>query len=304
MIPVQPSILLADSDERRRETLSSFCKKKGWGCRAVSDVTQFQSYLQNESFDLVIADADMPGLSPMILIGQASRKRPSQSLLVVSDSSNKEYDLRMFRGASADVIAEPVDLTWLESCVEQAVSSKRQEEREQLAYSFVVSERTEMIFSCKELGQAQAIALPIVGRLLAAKRLSETDALKIRVAVQEAILNAFEHGNLELDSRWKEESVGDTDRFTAARNERLRDPRYANRKVAITSWFDGEAIQIIVKDEGKGFSRDEKKDPVAHELSPYGRGLTLMRNAVDQVVFSCGGSEVTLTKKVSKTRKR
>jgi anti-sigma regulatory factor (Ser/Thr protein kinase) len=161
-----------------------------------------------------------------------------------------------------------------------------------------------MIFSCKELGQAQAIALPIVGRLLAAKRLSETDALKIRVAVQEAILNAFEHGNLELDSRWKEESVGDTDRFTAARNERLRDPRYANRKVAIASWFDGEAIQIIVKDEGKGFSRDEKKDPVAHELSPYGRGLTLMRNAVDQVVFSCGGSEVTLTKKVSKTRKR
>jgi DNA-binding response OmpR family regulator len=59
MISVQPSILLADSDERRRETLSSFCKKKGWGCRTVSDITQFQSYLQNESFDLVIADADV-----------------------------------------------------------------------------------------------------------------------------------------------------------------------------------------------------------------------------------------------------
>jgi DNA-binding response OmpR family regulator len=304
MISVQPSILLADSDDSRRETLSSFCKKKGWGCRTVSDIDQFQSYLQSETFDLVIADADMPGLSPMILIGQACRKRPSQSLLVVSDSSKKEYDLRMFRGNAADVIAEPVDLNWLERCVEQAISSRRQEEREQLAYSFVVSEKTEMIFSCRELGQAQAIALPIVGRLLAAKRLSETDALKIRVAVQEALLNAFEHGNLELDSRWKDEPCGETDRFSTVRQKRLADPKFADRKVAITSWFDGESIQIVVKDEGRGFSPDKKKESAGSELSCYGRGLTLMRNAVDQVVFNSSGTEVTLTKRIKKLRKR
>lgn len=302
MIFAQPSILVADSDDGRRGALQSLCTDRGWGCTVVTDPKEFQRLLEAGAFDLVIADAEMPGLDYKVLLGQACKRKPSQLLAVVSDSPTDGADVRMFRGNEADVITRPVDLTWVERCMEQATASKRQETREQLAYSFVVSERTEMRFSCRQLGEAQAISLPIVARLVASRRLTETDALKIRLAVQEALLNAFEHGNLELDSRWKEERLGDTDKFAAVRKERLMDPHYANRMVSVISWFDGEAVEIVVKDQGNGFSPSQLRRAKENDLSCFGRGLTLINNAVDEVRYSCGGTEVTLVKRLPGNR--
>lgn len=302
MTSAQPSILVADSDERRLGVLRSLCLAKGWGFQVVSEVADFQQLVDAGTFDLVIADVEMPGLDYKVLLGHACRRKPSQLLVVVGDVQGSDTSVRMVRSNDTDLIARPVDLDWVERCMEQAALSKRQEIREQLAYSFVVSERTEMQFSCKQLGEAQAITLPIVARLVASNRLSENDGLKVRLAVQEALLNAFEHGNLELDSRWKEERVGETDRFSAVRRERLADPKFANRMVSVTSWFDGEVVEIVVKDQGGGFSPTQLRDTKKNDLSCFGRGLTLMTNAVDEVRFSGGGSEVTLVKRLAVTR--
>jgi anti-sigma regulatory factor (Ser/Thr protein kinase)/FixJ family two-component response regulator len=298
----QPSILVADSDEGRRGALQSLCSDRGWECTVVTDPKEFKQLVEAGVFDLVIADADMPGIDYKALLGQACRRKPSQLLAVVCDSPAGGPDVRMFRGNDTDVITRPFDLSWVERCMEQATISKRQETREQLAYSFVVSERTEMRFTCKQLGEAQAISLPIIARLVASRRLTETDALKIRLAVQEALLNAFEHGNLELDSRWREEQLGNTDKFSAVRKERLMDPHYANRMVSVISWFDGEAVEIVVKDQGKGFSPSQLRHANQNDLSCFGRGLTLINNAVDEVRFSCGGTEVTLIKRLPANR--
>jgi anti-sigma regulatory factor (Ser/Thr protein kinase)/CheY-like chemotaxis protein len=302
MIFAQPSILVADSDEGRRGALQCLCTDRGWECTFATDPEEFQRLVEAGVFDLVIADAEMPGLDYKVLLGQACRRKPSQLLAVVSDSPAGGPDVRMFRGHDTDIITLPVDLAWIERCMEQATASKRQETREQLAYSFVVSERTELRFSCKQLGEAQAISLPVVARLVASRRLTETDALKIRLAVQEALLNAFEHGNLELDSRWKDERLGNTDKFSAVRKERLRDPYYANRMVSVITWFDGESVEIVVKDQGNGFSPNQLRRAKENDLSCFGRGLTLINNAVDEVRYSCGGTEVTLVKRLPANR--
>ncbi len=302
MIFAQPSILVADNDEGRRGALQSLCSDRGWECTVVTDPQEFQRLVEVGAFDLVVADAEMPGIDYKILIGQACRRKPSQLLAVVSESPEGEPGVRMFRGSETDVITYPADLAWIERCMQQATASKRQETREQLAYSFVVSERTEMRFSCRQLGEAQAISLPIVARLVSSRRLTDTDALKMRLAVQEALLNAFEHGNLELDSRWKEQRLGGTDKFSAVRKERLMDPHYANRMVSVISWFDGQVVEIVVKDQGNGFRPNELKRAEENDLSCFGRGLTLINNAVDEVRYSCGGTEITLVKRLSTNR--
>jgi anti-sigma regulatory factor (Ser/Thr protein kinase) len=157
-----------------------------------------------------------------------------------------------------------------------------------------------MRFSCKELGEVQAISLPIVSRLIACSRLAENDALKLKLALQEAVLNAVEHGNLELESSWKEEVMSDgSDKFSHIRRHRMADPSYADRLVVVTSTFDGETIKIIVKDEGKGFLHAQKPAvAVGDNLSCFGRGLTLISNAVDEVRYEDGGSQVTLIKRL------
>jgi anti-sigma regulatory factor (Ser/Thr protein kinase) len=301
MISSHLSILVAGSDTSRQDALYSLCAGRGWNCHIATDPREFRQLIEQGTFDLVIADADMPGLNYRTLLGEACRRKTSQLLLVVSDSHDGEADLRLLRGAETDLMTHPFDLSWVERCMEQAENSKRQESREQMAYSFVVNERTEMRFSCRQLSEAQAISLPIVARLVASRRISETDALKLRLAIQEALLNAFEHGNLELDSRWKEERFGDTDKFSAIRQERLDDPVFADRVVSVISWFDGDAVEIVVKDQGQGFDPEKLKN-YRNNLSCFGRGLTLMSSAVDEVRYGCGGTEVTLVKRLTNGR--
>lgn len=299
----RPHILLADSDAESQKVFRSFFERRGWDFEVVPDAGHLGEALQGALYDIVIADAAMPGLSPTLLLGKVFQRRPAQALIMIGESPETESGVRLLRAGATDVLTKPVDFAWLERCVEQAVCSRRQNERERQSYAYVTSERTEMQFSCKQLGEIQAIALPIVTRLLETQQLEETEALKLRLAVQEALLNALEHGNLELDSKWKEDLGKDgIDKFSMMRRERLSDPLYANRMVLLTSTFDGKRLEISVKDQGQGFlNLSHAPTPVSQNLSCSGRGMTLMTNAVDEVRFSKNGSEVTLIKYLNNT---
>jgi DNA-binding response OmpR family regulator len=294
----QPHILLADGDTESQEKFRAFFERRGWELEIVRDASHLGEALEVTDYDVIIADVAMPGLSPSMLLGQAFRKRPTQALVMIGDSPESDGGVRLLRSGVTDVITKPVDFAWLERCVEQACSVRRQDEREKQTYAFVTSERTVMEFSCRQLREIQAISLPIVGRLLGGGFISENDALRIRLAIQEAVLNALEHGNLELDSRWKEmEGEGGLDKFSSVRSQRMEDPQYAERRVRVTSDFEENRFQIVIKDEGKGFLNSrEPMIPVAQNLSCFGRGMTLIKNAVDEVRFSDNGSEVTLVK--------
>jgi len=294
----QPHILLADGDTESQERFRAFFKRRGWDLEIVRDASRLGEVLELSDYDVIIADVSMPGLSPSLLLGQAFRKRPTQALVVIGESAENDASVRLLRSGITDVITKPVDFTWLERCVEQAYSVRRQDEREKQTYAFVTSERTVMEFSCKQLREIQAISLPIVGRLLASGLLTDNEALRIRLAVQEAVLNALEHGNLELDSRWKEvEDVNGIDKFSSVRRQRMQDPRYADRRVRVTSDFAERLFQITIRDEGQGFLNSrESVVPLAQNLSCFGRGMTLISNAVDEVRFNHNGSEVTLVK--------
>jgi anti-sigma regulatory factor (Ser/Thr protein kinase) len=153
--------------------------------------------------------------------------------------------------------------------------------------------------NCRELMVFEAVELPIIERLEACGLLDEGDALRLKVAVQEAIVNGFEHGCLELQSEWKDEIHSDgVDRFSAVRRERLADPDFARRCVTVCSWFDGERLEITVRDDGKGFltgAPSREGAPIC-SVSCSGRGLALMANAADEVRFSRNGAEVILMK--------
>ena len=90
----------------------------------------------------------------------------------------------------------------------------------------------------------------------------------ILISVTEAVTNAITHGNQSDTSK-------DVD--LALENE-------------------GRKLSFKVKDQGPGFKFNELPDPTEPEniLKIGGRGVFLMKNLCDQVLFSNGGSIVEL----------
>lgn len=298
----RPNILLADNDAQSRRDLCEFFAQKGWDCNIVSNAEAFDKELGAEAeYDLVIADPSLPGLDLKSLVRDIFRKKPSQALVVVGASSKNQTEMQYIHNGLTDFLTKPVDFSLIERCIEQSIRLRDQEERERMTVRFIKSEKTEMRFTCRELADVQALALPILSRLVDGARLSSYEGLKMRLAIQEAMLNALEHGNLELESRWKEEFEEDgRDKFSKVRGERLSDPLYSERIVKLSSWFDGDCLEITIKDEGNGFLGSETFVPeVSQNLSCFGRGMTLINDAVDELRYAEGGAEVTLIKRLN-----
>lgn len=90
----------------------------------------------------------------------------------------------------------------------------------------------------------------------------------VLIAVTEAVNNAIEHGNQRRDELTVSVAVGD----------------------------GADEFCFSVKDQGKGFDFNNLPDPTAPEniLKENGRGIFLMRNLADELVFEDNGRKVNI----------
>ncbi len=95
----------------------------------------------------------------------------------------------------------------------------------------------------------------------------------VEVALREALSNAILHGN-RLDAR---------------------------KLVHVRCCCEcGKGVFIVVRDQGHGFDPNKVPDPLAVENlnAEHGRGIHLMKIAMDEVSFEHGGTEVHMRKKL------
>jgi len=100
------------------------------------------------------------------------------------------------------------------------------------------------------------------------KHYDRTSVFAIKLALEEALSNAFKHGN---------------------RN----DPK---KEVTLSFQVKSDSIVIEVEDQGDGFDLTAVPDPTAQENIeiPCGRGITLMRAYMSEVSFLPPGNRVRL----------
>jgi len=105
--------------------------------------------------------------------------------------------------------------------------------------------------------------------------LHENDSFWVRLVLDEAINNAIIHGH----------------------GEPLTHPV---TDVLVRYAVSSKRIKLTVEDKGEGFDHESVPDPTADEnlLSINGRGIFLMRNIMDDVIFNERGNRVSMIKKI------
>jgi anti-sigma regulatory factor (Ser/Thr protein kinase) len=126
----------------------------------------------------------------------------------------------------------------------------------------------------------------------------EADRFRIGIALEEALVNAVVHGNLEVSSELRER--GDDSYEDLIRTRQLA-PYFARRRVRLTCEVTAPEVRFIVRDEGPGFKVDQIPDPTdpAYLDRPCGRGLLLMRSFMSEVRYNETGNEVTLVRRTA-----
>ena len=102
------------------------------------------------------------------------------------------------------------------------------------------------------------------------KQLNESFISDLKLACEEAMINAIKHGN-------KAE---------------------INKTVSVNCDITEDAVVVAVEDEGQGFDYRNLSDPTKDKnlLKIKGRGLFLIRKIMDKVEFNSKGNKITMTK--------
>jgi anti-sigma regulatory factor (Ser/Thr protein kinase) len=122
------------------------------------------------------------------------------------------------------------------------------------------------------------------------------DQMRIGLALEEALVNALYHGNLEIDT--DSEDNEQMWRHNVAQGRRCQQP-FCDRRIRVLARINPSAAVFVVSDEGHGFDPSQLPDPTddANLGHSSGRGVFLMRSLMDDVIFNEVGNEVTLIRR-------
>jgi CheY-like chemotaxis protein len=256
----------------------------------------YKAVLQN-CYKLIVCDARMPDISALQLLRMIKNKKPHQPLVVVTAHGSTKEAVSLLKEGALDFVELPDDMQSFDMLLD-CLGPETQGVREECLCHFSREERVVYVFSCRELSTMN-VKLPLLERLYNSGRLDTNEMLKLTLALQEALANSLDHGNLELLSAWRDQISEDgTDLFSAKRRERLTDPTFADRTITLEAAHDGRRLILSVKDEGAGFIGAGSQTNSGEAVCCHGRGLTIMTDAVDELKFLDNGSRVEMIKKL------
>lgn len=116
------------------------------------------------------------------------------------------------------------------------------------------------------------------------------------LALEEALVNSVEHGNLELDSSLRPDSPLDEDHYEAERTRRSEDPAYGDRLVSLHLSISRPEARIVLEDEGVGFDTS-KIDESPSGLDVSGKGFWLIKRPFDAASYNEKGNSLTLIRR-------
>ena len=135
----QKSKLLIIDDEEPIRSLLIDLLGGDYNCSDAGSAEEALTALADETFDLVISDIDMGGMSGLELVPRVHSLSPDTVVVMISGNSDIEFAIEALRVGAFDYISKPIDIRHVEASVERALNhnellKEKRRYKEQLEY--------------------------------------------------------------------------------------------------------------------------------------------------------------------------
>ncbi|MHB8898569.1 MAG: response regulator [Thermoguttaceae bacterium] len=250
--------------------------------------------------DLVLTDLVMPEMDGLELVSMVRSSYPSIPVILMTSAGNEEICVQALQRGAASYVPKRVLSQRLLDTVHQVLEIASHDQTVSRLMGCMTETR------CKfELDNDNKLIPPLVAHLLElAERLElwdDSDRMRIGIALEESLVNALCHGNLEVGSELR---GVDDDAYYALLEERRACEPHCHRRIHVDSTFARNEARFVIRDEGPGFDPESLPDPTdpANLEKAAGRGVLLMRSFMDEVSYNSTGNAVTLVKRRSESQ--
>jgi DNA-binding NtrC family response regulator len=119
-----PKILVVDDDDIIRDTLFELLSEE-YLCQTAETAERAFARLEADSYDVVLTDISMPGLSGLELLGHIRQKFPNTPVIIISGIGDEDRAQGLIKLGAFDFLLKPFSLEAVEKSVQRAVAYSR-----------------------------------------------------------------------------------------------------------------------------------------------------------------------------------
>jgi len=250
-------------------------------------IEKFREFLP----DIVISDMRLPDKNGNIVVKEIKEINKDVPIIIITGFSDKQLILSAMRNGALDLLKKPFkpkDLRYLINKIDTLFRKIKFK----LSSSFVQWEKREL----RILNDIYIIS-PVVNFIFSNIDYVSDGVSFMKNGLQELLINAVEHGNLNISYEEKQDLLEQGD-YNAHLKEKAAQPEYRDKYVTIKVFSTPDYLKVIIEDMGTGFDPSCIPDPQNPEnfLKEHGKGILMAMHAYDKVDYNEVGNCVTLLK--------
>jgi CheY-like chemotaxis protein/anti-sigma regulatory factor (Ser/Thr protein kinase) len=297
-----PIILVVDDSPTDRLLAGGLIGKEkdiDWVIEYASNGREALEFMKDLAPDVVVTDLLMPEMDGLELVAAVRQQFPQVPVILNTGQGSETLAIEaLSRGAASYVPKRQLAEKLLDTIKQVLAVSRADSSYQRLSACFT---RHQLALQLENDPALIPALVDLTQQMLSNMQFGDaTERMHLGVALEEALLNAFYHGTLELTAAQAQEARSALSQAltVACVQERRDQPVYRERRIFADIYIDRAQARFVVRDQGRGFARSaipHPGDPRCLE-DGAGRGLVLMGSFMDEMHFNDAGNEVTLVK--------
>lgn len=284
-------ILVVEDSPVDQMLVTRLLERPEWTTQIASDGLEALGLVETFEPNLIVTDLQMPNMGGLELVQQLRLRNASIPIVLITGKGSEESAVEALRSGATSYSPKSLLSRDLQHTVKHCL---------EIAQRMQYTHDTRLFPKPKTQTFVLENELTLIGPTIenlqnSLPSWSDRDRLQIGMAMDEAIVNAMHHGNLEVQSKLREV---DEENYYSTIRDRKSKPPFCTRRVRIEAEFSDKHICVQISDEGPGFNPNAIVDPREPENleKVSGRGLFLIKNFMDQVAHNLTGNQITMTK--------
>jgi CheY-like chemotaxis protein/anti-sigma regulatory factor (Ser/Thr protein kinase) len=296
MSSVPHHLLLVEDSPTQLVQMRCLLEEAGYQVSVATNGRDGLAIARSEKPKLVVTDLNMPEINGLELVAVLKDEAPELPVVLTTAQGSEDVAAEALRRGAASYVPKKnvgLDLViTVRRLLAMATTGRSDPELLRLMVGSTVAYR---------LGNDDALVPRVIVQLKELLRqmeiCDERALVQVSTALDEALVNAIVHGNLEVSSELREVDNGrEYRRLTLERRQQLP---YSQRTVFVSAELTRTQVEFVIRDEGPGFNPNLIPDPTdpAFLERPSGRGLLLINAFMDHVSHNEQGNEIRMIKR-------